>query len=322
MEILLTNPRGFCAGVDRAIDIVRRALEMFDEPIYVRHEVVHNTQVVNELKAEGVIFIEDLNTVPDESILIYSAHGVSQDIRQQARRKSLRVFDATCPLVTKVHMEVLRFCKKKYSIILIGHAGHPEVEGTLGQFFGDGEIQLVQNADEAESVQVKTPQRLAYVTQTTLSVDETAEVVAVLERRFPEMKTLSKQDICYATSNRQEAVKSLTAQCELILVVGSHNSSNSNRLVELARKRGRKSWLIDSTDDIDHSWFDGVSRIGISAGASAPESLVQSVVAYLRSHFQVASVAEEGEKEDITFSLPGPLRFSKPAPPRPPTHTG
>ena len=308
MRILLTNPRGFCAGVDRAIDIVRRALTMFNEPIYVRHEVVHNARVVSELRGEGVVFVEELDEVPDKSILIYSAHGVSQTIRRQARDKGLRVFDATCPLVTKVHMEVLRYCKQDYSIILIGHAGHPEVEGTLGQFFGEGEIQLVQNVAEAKAVKVKSPDRLAYVTQTTLSVDETAEVVEALRERFPGMKTLPKQDICYATSNRQKAVKSLTERCELILVVGSRNSSNSNRLVELARRRGCQSWLIDSPKDIDHQWLDGIKSVGVTAGASAPESLVQEVVAYLRDNFDVADVHEEGEREDITFSLPGPLR--------------
>ena len=308
MKIILANPRGFCAGVDRAIDIVRQALTMFAETIHVRHEVVHNKSVVQQLKDEGVRFVEDVAEVPEGSILIYSAHGVSQSIRNQAQARNLRIFDATCPLVTKVHMEVLRYCREDYSIILIGHADHPEVEGTLGQFFGDGEILLVQNCAEAEVVQVKNPDRLAYVTQTTLSVDETADIVGVLKRRFSQLLTLAKQDICYATSNRQSVVKTLAQSCELILVVGSANSSNSNRLVELARNSGCRSWLIDSHEDIDFQWFSGVQTVGISAGASAPESVVQEVVRCLRQHLDIESVSETGQRENIVFSLPRPLR--------------
>ena len=285
MEILLANPRGFCAGVDRAIEIVERALESFGAPIYVRHEVVHNRFVVDGLRARGAIFVDELDEVPDGSTVIFSAHGVSQAVRAQARGRHLRVFDATCPLVTKVHIEVARHAKAGRDVVLIGHAGHPEVEGTLGQWDREGasgEIYLVETPEDVANLKPKHPDNIAYSTQTTLSIDDTKAVIQALRSKFPAILGPRHDDICYATQNRQDAVRRLGQQCDLVLVVGSPNSSNSNRLRELAEKQGVPAHLIDGADDIDPSWLDGKTRIGVTAGASAPESLVQGVVARLR----------------------------------------
>ncbi|HLF31513.1 MAG TPA: 4-hydroxy-3-methylbut-2-enyl diphosphate reductase [Xanthomonadales bacterium] len=313
MEILLANPRGFCAGVDRAIDIVERALQLFGAPIYVRHEVVHNRFVVDRLTESGAIFVEELSEVPDGSTVIFSAHGVSKAVRREGQSRGLKVFDATCPLVTKVHMEVARQCKAGREVVLIGHAGHPEVEGTLGQWLKDPPrgncIYLVETPDDVNVLQVKYPQDVAYVTQTTLSVDDTQAVIRALQRRFPAIAGPRHDDICYATQNRQDAVKRLSERVDLLLVVGSVNSSNSNRLRELSEKRGVPAHLIDGAEDIREEWLVGVSAIGVTAGASAPESLVQEVVVRLQQ--KGGQVVQElaGIPENMEFALPRELRI-------------
>jgi len=311
MQILLANPRGFCAGVDRAIEIVERALESFGAPIYVRHEVVHNRFVVDGLRARGAIFVDELDEVPDGATVIFSAHGVSQAVRAQARGRNLRVFDATCPLVTKVHIEVARHAKAGRDVVLIGHAGHPEVEGTLGQWDREGatgEIYLVETPEDVANLKPKHPGNIAYSTQTTLSIDDTKAVIEALREKFPAILGPRHDDICYATQNRQDAVRRLGQQCDLVLVVGSPNSSNSNRLRELAEKQGVPAHLIDGADDIDPSWLDGKTRIGVTAGASAPESLVQGVVARLRESGAVDVSELSGDVENVTFALPKELR--------------
>lgn len=311
MEIQLANPRGFCAGVDRAIDIVNRALEVFGAPIYVRHEVVHNKFVVDDLRERGAIFVDELREVPDDCIVIFSAHGVSQAVRMEARGRGLKVFDATCPLVTKVHMEVSRYSEEGRECILIGHEGHPEVEGTMGQYdrTTGGDIYLVEDEAQAASLSVRDPQKLSYVTQTTLSMDDTARVIEALRERFPAITGPRKDDICYATQNRQDAVKQLAAGCDLMLVVGSPNSSNSNRLRELAERMGAEAYLLDGVEDIDPAWLEGKSRIGVTAGASAPEVLVQDVINGLRELGCAAPVEVAGRPENVTFSLPKELRI-------------
>ncbi|MCB1602315.1 MAG: 4-hydroxy-3-methylbut-2-enyl diphosphate reductase [Xanthomonadales bacterium] len=311
MDVLLANPRGFCAGVDRAIDIVERALDLFGAPIYVRHEVVHNRFVVERLRARGAIFIEELHEVPRDATVIFSAHGVSQAVRAEATERGFRVFDATCPLVTKVHMEVSRHCRAGRDMILIGHAGHPEVEGTLGQWSreeGSGAIQLVETVADVWQITVAQPRNLAYTTQTTLSVDETQEIISALRERFPKIQGPRHDDICYATQNRQDAVRELAQQCDCVLVVGSPNSSNSNRLRELAERFGVPAHLIDGADDILPEWLVGVARVGVTAGASAPEGLVQGVVSRLIQLGQGRVVELEGVKESMVFALPKELR--------------
>ncbi len=285
MEVLLANPRGFCAGVDRAIEIVERALEAFGAPIYVRHEIVHNRFVVDSLRAQGAVFVDELADVPDGATVVFSAHGVSQAVRRESRSRQLRVFDATCPLVTKVHIEVARLCKAGHDVVLIGHAGHPEVEGTMGQWSLDARgnaILLVESVEDVAKIEVGRPEKLCFVTQTTLSVDETREIIAALRARFPQVEGPRRDDICYATQNRQDAVRRLAQSCDLLLVLGSPNSSNSNRLRELAQKQGVPAHLIDGAQDIRAEWLAGRQRIGVTAGASAPESLVQDVVTRLR----------------------------------------
>ena len=311
MEVLLANPRGFCAGVDRAIDIVNRALEVFGAPIYVRHEVVHNKFVVEDLRSRGALFVDELDEVPDDSIVIFSAHGVSQAVRSEASRRSLKVFDATCPLVTKVHIEVARYSAEGRECILIGHRGHPEVEGTMGQYdtTAGGDIYLVENEEQVASLVVRNSARLSYVTQTTLSMDDTARVIEALRQRFPKIQGPRKDDICYATQNRQDAVKQLAAQCDLVLVVGSPNSSNSNRLRELAERMGAAAYLLDGAGDIDPQWLQGKSRIGVTAGASAPEVLVREVLEGLRALGAGEPVEVDGRPENVTFSLPRELRI-------------
>ena len=311
MDILLANPRGFCAGVDRAIAIVERALESWGAPIYVRHEVVHNRYVVDKLRADGAVFVEELHEVPDGATVIFSAHGVSQAVREEAEQRQLKVFDATCPLVTKVHMEVARLGRIGRSVVLIGHAGHPEVEGTMGQWnpANAGEILLVESIDSVSRLAPKFPQQLSYVTQTTLSVDDTKAIIEALRVKFPDIEGPRKDDICYATQNRQDAVRRLADAVDLMLVVGSVNSSNSNRLRELAEKQGVRSYLIDGAEHIERSWLDGVTRIGLTAGASAPEKLVRDVIARLQS-WGAGEVRElDGEPENITFALPKELRL-------------
>ena len=310
MDILLANPRGFCAGVDRAIAIVERALESYGAPIYVRHEVVHNRYVVDKLRADGAVFVEELDEVPDGATVIFSAHGVSQAVREEAGQRHLKVFDATCPLVTKVHMEVARLGRIGRSVVLIGHAGHPEVEGTMGQWNPDhaGEILLVESLESVDRLVPKFPHLLSYVTQTTLSVDDTKAIIEALRAKFFDIEGPRKDDICYATQNRQDAVRRLADAVDLMLVVGSVNSSNSNRLRELAEKQGVRSFLIDGAEHIERSWLDGVSRIGLTAGASAPEKLVRDVIARLQS-WGAGDVRElDGEPENITFALPKELR--------------
>ena len=311
MDIRLANPRGFCAGVDRAIDIVNRALDMFGAPIYVRHEVVHNRYVVDDLRARGAVFVEELEEVPDDCIVIFSAHGVSQAVRKEAAARGLRVFDATCPLVTKVHIEVARYSADGSECILIGHCGHPEVEGTMGQFdrSAGGDIYLVEDEAQVASRVVRNPERLHYVTQTTLSVDDTARVIDALRARFPAIQGPRKDDICYATQNRQDAVKQLAAECDLVLVVGSPNSSNSNRLRELAERMGAVAYLIDSAEDIRPAWLEGRQRIGVTAGASAPEVLVSEVIQGLQALGASPPVELAGRPENVTFSLPRELRI-------------
>lgn len=312
MKISLANPRGFCAGVDRAIAIVNRALEVFGPPIYVRHEVVHNKFVVEDLKSRGAIFVDELHEVPDDRIVIFSAHGVSRQVEDEAARRGLKVFDATCPLVTKVHLEVLRFSQSGHECILIGHNNHPEVEGTMGRYDRSegGDIYLVENTEDVHKLKsfVKNPAQLAYVTQTTLSVDDTAEVIDELRIVFPEIKGPKKDDICYATQNRQDAVKTLSDDCDLVLVVGSPNSSNSNRLRELAERNGSKAYLIDYAEEINKEWLKGVNSVGVTAGASAPEELVQNVIEHLNS-LGCEQVNElEGRMENVVFSMPKELR--------------
>ena len=311
MQIKLANPRGFCAGVDRAIEIVNRALEVFGPPIYVRHEVVHNKFVVEDLRSRGAVFVEEIDQVPDDVIVIFSAHGVSQAVRQQAEDRGLKVFDATCPLVTKVHMEVTRYSRDGRECILIGHAGHPEVEGTMGQYDASngGAIYLVEDEDDVARLSVRDPQRLAFVTQTTLSMDDTAKVIDALRARFPAIDGPRKDDICYATQNRQDAVKQLAAECDVVLVVGSPNSSNSNRLRELSERMGTPAYLIDGASEIQAAWLQGVGKIGVTAGASAPDVLVRQVIEHL--HAQGATGAEElaGKEENIVFSVPKELRI-------------
>ena len=311
MEIHLANPRGFCAGVDRAIDIVNRALEVFGAPIYVRHEVVHNKFVVEDLRERGAIFVDELHEVPDDRIVIFSAHGVSQAVRKEAEERGLKVFDATCPLVTKVHIEVARYSAEGRECILIGHQGHPEVEGTMGQYDhkAGGDIYLVEDEAQVATLTVRDDSRLSYVTQTTLSMDDTARVIEALRRRFPEITGPRKDDICYATQNRQDAVKQLAADCDLMLVVGSPNSSNSNRLRELAERMGAEAHLLDGAEDIDPAWLDGKRRIGVTAGASAPEVLVAEVIDGLRQLGAQAPIEVEGRPENVTFSLPRELRI-------------
>ena len=311
MDVLLANPRGFCAGVDRAIEIVERALETFGAPIYVRHEVVHNRYVVDKLRAQGALFVDELEEVPDGATVIFSAHGVSQAVRGEAGDRGLRVFDATCPLVTKVHMEVARHGKAGRDVVLIGHAGHPEVEGTMGQWDrrNTGSIHLVETPDCVRDIVPRDPMELAYVTQTTLSVDDTKAVIEALRQRFPAILGPRHDDICYATQNRQDAVRKLGQQCDLVLVVGSPNSSNSNRLRELAEKQGVPAHLIDGAADIRREWLDGKQQVGVTAGASAPESLVRDVLARLRE-WGAARVRElDGEPENVTFALPKELRL-------------
>lgn len=318
MKVVLANPRGFCAGVDRAIDIVERALELFGPPIYVRHEVVHNRYVVDRLRGLGAVFVDELDQVPEGGTVIFSAHGVSSAVVAEAARRGLRVFDATCPLVTKVHMEVHRYAREARDVILIGHAGHPEVEGTMGRFdasFG-GRIHLVENVGDVQQLAVSDPERLAFVTQTTLSVDDTAEIVAALRVRFPALATPRKEDICYATQNRQDAVKSLLEKCDVLLVVGSRTSSNSNRLRELADRAGMAGYLIDGPDDLRREWFDGKQAVGVTAGASAPELLVQQVVDKLRSWGGEAPRETIGREEKVFFTLPRDLRRTEDGTPR------
>lgn len=309
-EIKLANPRGFCAGVDRAIDIVNRALDVFGAPIYVRHEVVHNKFVVDSLRERGAIFVEEVDQVPDDVILIFSAHGVSQSVRKEAENRGLQIFDATCPLVTKVHIEVTRYSREGRECILIGHEGHPEVEGTMGQYNNakGGEIYLVEDEADVEALVVKNPDVLAYVTQTTLSMDDTAKVIDALRKKFPKIQGPRKDDICYATTNRQDAVRQLALECDLVLVVGSPNSSNSNRLRELAERCGTESYLIDGPDDINPDWIKSKTSIGITAGASAPEVLVKQVIEKLQACGATAPQEMEGTPETISFSLPKALR--------------
>lgn len=310
MEIRLANPRGFCAGVDRAIDIVKRALDTFGAPIYVRHEVVHNKFVVESLRARGAVFVEELAEVPDGVIVIFSAHGVSRAVQLEAAQRQLRVFDATCPLVTKVHMEVAQYSREGRECVLIGHLGHPEVEGTMGQYdaANGGHIYLVEQEDDVAHLTIKNPDRLAYVTQTTLSMDDTARVIEALRKRFPQVAGPRKDDICYATQNRQDAVKQLALECDLVLVVGSPNSSNSNRLRELAERCGTAAYLIDNPDEINPAWLDNKHVVGVSAGASAPEVLVEDVVRQLRKFGAKTPVELAGKAENIRFSLPRELR--------------
>ena len=310
MKILLANPRGFCAGVDRAISIVQNALTKFGAPIYVRHEVVHNRYVVDGLRAAGAIFVEELAEVPDEQIVIFSAHGVSKAVREEARQRGLRVFDATCPLVTKVHMEVHRASRKAQEVIMIGHAGHPEVEGTLGQYDNQGAgMYLVEDAADVQHLQVKDASQLHFVTQTTLSVDETKEVIAALQGQFPAIQGPRKDDICYATQNRQDAVRELAPQVQLFIVVGSRNSSNSNRLRELAERLGTRAYLVDDAAQIAAEWFAGVDAVGVTAGASAPEVLVQQVVARIRD-IGGGEVSEySGKEEEVILEVPLELRL-------------
>jgi len=310
MNIYLANPRGFCAGVDRAIDIVERALQIFGAPVYVRHEVVHNRFVVDDLAQKGAIFVEELDEIPDGATVIFSAHGVSQQVREDAAQRQLKVFDATCPLVTKVHLEVARHAKAAEEVILIGHAGHPEVEGTLGQYDPQqgGNIYLVETLDDIEQLEVSNPQSLAYVTQTTLSVDDTRLMIDRLREKFPDIKGPRKDDICYATQSRQDAVRELARHVDVLLVLGSTNSSNSNRLRELAEKQGVAAYLIDGAADIKTEWLDAASAIGVTAGASAPEVLVKEVTAKLEKLYGASVIQNGGHTENVSFQLPKELR--------------
>ena len=310
MNIYLANPRGFCAGVDRAIDIVESALKIFSPPIYVRHEVVHNRYVVNNLIKKGAIFVEELDEIPDGATVIFSAHGVSQKVRYEAKKRELRIFDATCPLVTKVHLEVARHEKNTEDVILIGHAGHPEVEGTLGQYKDnpDSNIYLIETIADIETLQVKNPEALAFVTQTTLSVDDTKDIIDKLKNKFPNINGPRKDDICYATQNRQDAVRELADKVDVFLVIGSINSSNSNRLRELAEKQHIDAYLIDGVEDINYDWFNKAQSIGITAGASAPEVLVQEVITTLEKLFETTIITNEKAIENVHFQLPKELR--------------
>ena len=315
MRILLANPRGFCAGVDRAIDIVERAIELFGAPIHVRHEVVHNRHVVDRLRDLGAVFVEELDQVPQGATLIFSAHGVSSAVEEEARRRGFSVFDATCPLVTKVHLEVARYARDARDVVLIGHAGHPEVEGTMGRFdsaFG-GHIHLVESVEDASRLTVGKPDTLAFVTQTTLSVDDTVAIVDALRQRFPKLQAPRVEDICYATQNRQDAVKKLLEHCDALIVVGSVTSSNSNRLRELGERAGIPSYLVDGPQNLDAAWFEGRQAVGVTAGASAPELLVRQVVAQLQAWGGIAPEEFVGREENVVFSLPRALRAAKPA---------
>ncbi len=311
MQIYLANPRGFCAGVDRAIAIVNEALARFEPPIYVRHEVVHNKFVVSDLANRGAVFVEELHEVPDGSIVIFSAHGVSKAVEDEAERRDLTVFDATCPLVTKVHIEVAKFAQDGMDAVLIGHAGHPEVEGTMGRFNRrhGGEIHLVENESDVEALSVQNAEYLAFVTQTTLSMDDTARVIDALREKFPSIQGPRKDDICYATQNRQDAVKDLAGRCEVVLVVGSPNSSNSNRLRELAERMDCRAYLIDNATEMDRRWFDGIQSVGVTAGASAPEILIQEVLQQLQDWGGDLPSELSGIEENVTFSLPKALRI-------------
>ncbi len=308
MHIVLANPRGFCAGVDRAIEIVERALKIFGPPVYVRHEVVHNKFVVDGLAEKGAKFVDELEEVPDDAIVIFSAHGVAKSVRREAEARGLKVFDATCPLVTKVHMEVAKYQRDGRECILIGHAGHPEVEGTLGQYESGakdgGRMYLVESPEDVERLEVNSPDSLAFVTQTTLSMDDTAAVIDALRGKFPKITGPKKADICYATQNRQDAVRQLAPQCDVFVVVGSTTSSNSNRLRELANNLGSKAYLVDNANELDPAWFDGVTKVGLTAGASAPEVLVQDVLARLREWGGSQFNEAEGKRERVVFSLP------------------
>lgn len=310
MHILLANPRGFCAGVDRAIDIVERAIDLFGAPIYVRHEVVHNKYVVDRLRTIGAVFVEELVEVPDGATVIFSAHGVARVVQNEAKRRSLTVFDATCPLVTKVHMEVTRYARDAHEVFLIGHAGHPEVEGTIGQFDTTlgGSIYLVETVEDVQRVVVRNPAHLAFVTQTTLSVDDTASIVEALRARFPGLKAPVKEDICYATQNRQDAVKDLIGRCDVLVVVGSKSSSNSNRLREMADKVGIPGFLVDGPEFLHREWFDGAKTVGVTAGASAPEILVQGVISQLKEWGGAIVDELKGREEHVIFALPRTLR--------------
>ena len=310
MNIYLANPRGFCAGVDRAIEIVDRALEIFSAPIYVRHEVVHNRYVVSNLRKKGAVFVDELNEIPDGATVIFSAHGVSQQVRNEASNRNLRIFDATCPLVTKIHLEVARHEKNTRDVILIGHAGHPEVEGTLGQYKqnSNSKIYLIETVEDIDQLEVKNPHALAYVTQTTLSVDDTKTIISALQDKFPDIQGPRKDDICYATQNRQDAVRELAGKVDVFLVIGSTNSSNSNRLRELAEKQEVAAYLIDGIEDIDNSWFDNAQSIGVTAGASAPEVLVQQVITTLENLFETTIITNEKAAENVRFQLPKELR--------------
>ncbi|OEE85664.1 4-hydroxy-3-methylbut-2-enyl diphosphate reductase [Enterovibrio norvegicus FF-162] len=312
MKIMLANPRGFCAGVDRAISIVERALELYHPPIYVRHEVVHNRFVVEGLKSRGAVFVEELSEVPDDSIVIFSAHGVSQAVRQEAKSRSLTVFDATCPLVTKVHMEVARASRRDMEVVLIGHAGHPEVEGTMGQYASDtGGMYLVERPEDVYKLVVKDPTNLHYVSQTTLSVDETADVIDTLRQVFPDIQGPRKDDICYATQNRQDAVRDLATQCDVLVVVGSKNSSNSNRLRELSEKLGTPGYLIDCAEDVIPEWFDGKAKVGVTAGASAPEELVNLIIARIEALGGTSVEELKGREENMFFEVPRELQVKQ-----------
>ena len=306
-EIVLAEPRGFCAGVDRAIEIVERALQKFGRPIYVRHEIVHNTYVVNDLKNKGAIFIEDLNEVPAGATLVFSAHGVSKAVQREAEDRGFQIFDATCPLVTKVHVEVAKLAKEGYEFIMIGHKGHPEVEGTMGQL-SEG-IHLVEDVEDVATVQPGQTERLAVVTQTTLSVDDAAAITAAVRARFPSIREPKQQDICYATQNRQDAVKVLSGQVDLVIVVGSPTSSNSNRLRELAARLGTPAYMIDSADELQHAWFDGIARVGLTAGASAPEVLVKDVISRIKELGATSVRKMDGVEETLKFPLPKGLKI-------------
>jgi len=314
MRLHLANPRGFCAGVDRAIDIVERALELLGAPIYVRHEVVHNRYVVERLRSMGAVFVEELDEVPDGATVIFSAHGVSRAVETEANRRGLNIFDATCPLVTKVHLQVARYAREAREVVLIGHAGHPEVEGTMGRFDASlgGRIHLVETVEDVTRLDVAADRELGFVTQTTLSVDDTARVVEALQLRFTRLAAPRNEDICYATQNRQDAVKALVERCQVLVVVGSRSSSNSNRLREIAEKRGLRGYLVDGPADLDRSWFDGVTDVGITAGASAPEVLVRQVVDQLRAWGGEDAVELPGRVESVVFALPRPLRAGRP----------
>ena len=308
MKIYLANPRGFCAGVDRAIEIVERAIEKHGPPIYVRHEVVHNKYVVNNLKNKGAVFVDEISEVPEGCVVIYSAHGVSQAVRKEANDISAIIYDATCPLVTKVHKEVIRREKNNHQVILIGHAGHPEVEGTLGQSDESNSITLVESVGDIDGLNFNQDKDISFTTQTTLSVDDTSEVIEALQEKFPNIQSPKKSDICYATQNRQDSVREVIKHSEILLVIGSKNSSNSNRLKEIADNQGKPAYLIDSSDDIDEQWLDNINSVGITAGASAPEILVQEVVSFLMSKGGVEIIEVEGAKEDVNFPVPALLK--------------